>query len=129
MRNKIAKNETKVGRLYIDEIERAEMEWVKCAQKGLQDNSDCKKYKDQLVNKNDILACKGRLELSELEISRKRPIILPKNDRFTERVVMDCHRKVHQCKVSATLAELRARFSVTKGEQYVKGYYSAVSYV
>ena len=32
----------------MDEIEKAEMEWVKCAQKGVQENSDYKKHKDQL---------------------------------------------------------------------------------
>ena len=33
---------------------------------------------------------------------------------------MDCHSKLHHCKVNATLAELRTRFWVTKGRQYVK---------
>ena len=80
LRNKLAKNEIKVGRLSINEIERAEMEWVKCAQKGLQDNSDCKKYKDQLgiLNENDILACKRKLEFSELEMSTKDPLYCQK---------------------------------------------------
>ena len=122
LKKRLAKEEIAVGRLSIDEIERAEIEWIKCAQKRLQENSDYKKYKDQLgiVNENGILVCKGRLEFSELEMSTKNPIILPKNDRFTELIIMDCHRKVHHCKVLATLAELRTRFWVTKGRQYVK---------
>ena len=74
----------------------------------------------EILNENGILVCKGRLEFSELEMSTKNPIILPKNDRFTELIIMDCHRKVHHCKVLATLAELRTRFWVTKGRQYVK---------
>ena len=107
LKNKLAKSEVNVGRLSIDEIEKAENEWIKCAQKGLQDNSDYKKYKEQLgiVSENGILVCKGRLEFSELEMSTKNPIILPKNDKFTKLLVMDCHQKVHHCKVNATLAE------------------------
>ena len=122
LKNKLAKNEVNVGRLSLDEIEKAEMEWIKCSQKGLQENSDYKKYKEQLgtVNENGILVCKGRLEFSELEMSTKNPIILPKNNRFTQLVVMDCHQKVHHYKVNATLAELRTRFWVTKGRQYIK---------
>ena len=51
----------------MDEIEKAEMECLKCAQKDLQDNSEYKKDKDQLgiVNGNGILVCKDRLEFSE----------------------------------------------------------------
>ena len=121
LKNKLTKNEVNVGRLSFDEIEKAEMEWIKCSQKGLKDNSDYKKYKEQLgiVSENGILVCKGRLEFSELEMSTKTPIILPKNTRFTMLVVMDFHQKVHHCKVNATLAELRTRFWVTKGRQYV----------
>ena len=121
LKKRLAKNEINVGRLSVDEIEKAEMEWVKCAQKGLQDNSDFKKFNDQLgiVNENGILVCKGRLEFSELELSTKNPIILPKDSRLTKLIVMDCHSKVHHCKVNATLAELRTRFWVTKGRQYV----------
>ena len=42
MKKKLANKEIKVGRLSIDEIERAEIEWIKCAQEGSQDNSDNK---------------------------------------------------------------------------------------
>ena len=117
LKNRLAKKEVNVGRLEVDDIEKAEMEWIKSAQKTLQSNSDYQKYKNQLgiVDEGGILVCKGRMEFSQLEISTKNPIILPKCCRFTELIILDCHEKVHHCQVNATLAELRTRFWVTKG--------------
>ncbi|XP_065052637.1 uncharacterized protein LOC135681915, partial [Rhopilema esculentum] len=122
LKNRLAKKEVNVGRLEVDDIEKAEMEWIKSAQKTLQSNSDYQKYKNQLgiVDEGGILVCKGRMEFSQLEISTKNPIILPKCCRFTELIILDCHEKVHHCQVNATLAELRTRFWVTKGRQFVK---------
>ena len=56
------------------------MEWIKYSPKGLKDNSDYKKYKEQLglVSENGILICKSKLEFSELKMSTKNPLILPK---------------------------------------------------
>ena len=56
----------------MDESEKAEMEWVKCAQKGVQENSDYKKHKDQL----GIVVHRGRFAFPVLELSAKNPIIL-----------------------------------------------------
>ena len=47
-------------------------------------------------------------------------MVLPRDNTFTELIVWDCHQKVHHCKVRSTLAELRSRFWVIKGRQYVK---------
>ena len=62
-----------------------------------------------MIEQNGILVCQGRLEYSELDPSAKNPVLLPKNHRFTELVVIDSHETVHHCKVNATLAELRSR--------------------
>ena len=42
------------------------------------------------------------------------------NNRFTELLIMDCHRRVHHYRERATLAELRSKFWVTRGRQCVK---------
>ncbi|XP_032219971.2 uncharacterized protein LOC116603094 [Nematostella vectensis] len=48
------------------------------------------------------------------------PIILPRDHRLTELVILDCHSKLHHSGVSGTLAQLRTRFWVPKGRQVVK---------
>ena len=83
----------------------------------LQGDQNFKKYKEQLgiVSENGILVCKGRLENSDLDIEVKYPVILPKDNKFAELLVLDCHERVHHCKVRTMLAEVRSRFWITKG--------------
>ena len=106
----------------MSEIESAELMWIKEAQTTLKCNQDYPKCKEQLgiIEKEGILVCHGRLGNSELALSAKYPIILPRDHRFTELVIWDVHEKVHHSKVRSTLEELRSRFWVTKGRQFVK---------
>ena len=106
----------------IDEIERAEISWVKDSQIDLQQSASFDKVKTNLDirKQNEILISYGRLENSDLSLGAKFPIMLPRDHMFTELVVWDCHQRVHHCKVRATLAEIRSRFWVTRGRQYVK---------
>lgn len=80
----------------------------------MQNSSDIKKTSKNLDirSMNGILVCHGRLENSDLEIESRFPIILPKDHKFTELVVRDCHSLVKRCKVRATLAEVRSRFGL-----------------
>ena len=85
----------------------AEEMWIKDTQLTLQSDSSFEKITESLgiVKKDGLLVCKGRLEYSELEEEAKFPIILPTNHRFTELVVLHCHKIVHYCKLRGTLAE------------------------
>ena len=67
-----------------------------------------------------ILRCQGRLLNSDLHFEGKKPIILPKYHHFTPLIVTDSHVNVHHGGVRATLAEVRSKFWVPKGRQYVK---------
>ncbi len=104
------------------EVERAEVDWIKDTQWSLKSNPDYSKFAKQLgiQSKDEILICHGRLENAEIELGAKYPIILQKFHRFTDLVILDCHEKVHHLRVNATLAELRSRYWVTQGRQYVK---------
>ncbi len=73
-----------------------------------------------IVDHDGILICRGRLQCSELNMNAKFPIVLPNDNHFTNLVIMHCHEQVFHCKVKGTLAELRSRFWVTQGRQYVK---------
>ena len=62
----------------------------------------------------------GRLVNSDLESEARRPVILPRQHRFTRLVIEECHQGVHHSGVRATFAELRSRYWVPRGRQVVK---------
>ena len=111
-----------VESLNAKEITSAEKLWIKDVQSTLTQSSSFKKTQNHLgiVEMEGILVCMGRLERSDLSSEAKYPIYLPKDHRFTELIVEDCHLRVFHCMVKATLAELRSRFWVSKGRQFVK---------
>ena len=122
LKQKREKRELRRGGLEAREIETAERVWILDAQMMLQNTREFEKTKLQLgiVEKDKVLVCQGRLENSDLEFESRYPIILPKEHRLTYLIVLDCHKKVHHSKVRSTLAEVRSRFWVTKGRQFVK---------
>ncbi len=67
-----------------------------------------------------LLVCKGRLENAELQLEAKSPIILPRENRFTQILILECHKRVHHGGGRSTLTKLSTKFWVVKGRQYVK---------
>ena len=108
--------------LSVIDIISAERLWIKEVQSTIVQNSSFRKTMCHLgiAEMEGILVCMGRLEHSDLSSESKYPIYLPKEHRFTELIVEDCHRRVHHYMVNATLAELRSRFWISKGRQFVK---------
>ena len=125
VQNLKAKREGKllnVAMLNAQEIQKAECEWIKDAQMSAKNSRSFDKVRVQLgiEEENGVLVCKGRLENADLSLESKHPVFLPKEHRLTELIVRDCHERVFHSLVRATLAELRARFWVTKARQFVK---------
>ena len=122
LKQKVRKEKVNLDRICIEEIESAERLWIKDAQKLLRNRADFQKTRINLgvIEKDGIMVCKGRLENSDLDIGQKFPIILPQEHRLANLIVFDCHKRVHHCKVRSTLTELRSRFWVVKGRQFVK---------
>eukprot|EP00794_Sanderia_malayensis_P017910 gene17910-biopygen12898 len=112
----------KLGALEVEEMERAERLWIKDAQDSLRGSDEFEKLSVQLGVKNEdgLLVCKGRLGNADFEYRRKHPILLPKQNAFTDLVIYDCHARVHHNKLGSTLTELRRRFWVPRGRQQVK---------
>ena len=104
------------------EIQKSEIRWIKDSQIDLQRSAGFDKARENLDIReiNEVLICHGRLENSDLDLGAKYPMVLPRDNKLTELIVWDCHQRVHHCKVRSTLAELRSRFWVIKGRQYVK---------
>ena len=118
-----AKQEEKgAERLGVDELKCAESEWLKTVQSDLKKQDNFKQLVSELGIKEDrdILRCEGRLVNSDLESEARKPVVLPRQHRFTRLVVEECHQRVHHSGVRATLSELRSRFWVLKGRQAVK---------
>ena len=122
LKHKKEKRKLEKGNLAVEEIIGAERIWIQDAQKMLEESANFEKTRVHLgvIEKNGLLVCQGRLENSDLDIESKYPIILPKEHKLAQLIVLDCHEKVHHLKVRATLAELRSRFWITSGRQFVK---------
>ena len=121
-RNKKEGTEISVGNVKAEEMKEAERLWILDCQSGLQNDSKFQKVSKQLgiVKKDGVYICVGRLDNSDLEIEAKNPIFLPKDHRFAKLIVLYCHETVHHSRVKGTLAELRSRFWITQGRQFVK---------
>ncbi|XP_048590618.1 uncharacterized protein LOC116613876 [Nematostella vectensis] len=120
---KTDKAHRKTGRLSSGEIDSAELLWIKSAQLDVNEGKGYKQLTHQLglVEVSGLLRCRGRLGNSELEADARMPIILPRQHRLTEMLILDCHRKFHHCGVRGTLTQLRTRYWVPQGRQVVKG--------
>ena len=68
LKKKLANEEIKSGKVEVEEVETAELQWVKKVQKVLEGQPGYQKYKEQLgvVERNGILVCEGRLEFTGL---------------------------------------------------------------
>ena len=99
-----------MGELTAEEIGKAENIRTKDTQQDLTSVENFGKTRERLnVTKQNepLLVCKGRLEKSNLNGETRFPTSLPKNDKFTELVILDRHCRVHHVKVRGTLGELR----------------------
>ena len=67
-----------------------------------------------------MLRVEGRHSRSDLLYESVYPLLLPRNHKFTEMVVVEGHRNVHHSGVWAMLGEVRLRYWIPRGRQYVK---------
>ena len=118
----IRAKERTTGRLEVYELKGAENEWLISVQVDLKKQDNFKQLVGELGIKEHkgILRCEGRLLNSDLDSEARKPVILPRQHRFTRLVVEECHQRVHHSGIRSTLAELRSRFWVPKGRQLVK---------
>ena len=119
---RLSKEEKQTDGLTATEICEAETHWTRDTQEQMKKSGNFKLLAVQLgvVEKGNMLICKGRLSNSDLDIEAKFPILLPRDNTFTDLVIQDCHHRVGHLGLKATLAELRSRFWVPRGRQYVK---------
>ena len=117
-----AKETKQIGGLTVEESFNAEKQLIISAQIELKKQPNFQQLVKSLglESNNEILRCQGRLLNSDLDFEGKKPIIHPKDHHLTRLIVNNSHVNVHHGGVRATLAEVRTKFWVPKGRQYVK---------
>ncbi|XP_068712813.1 uncharacterized protein [Montipora foliosa] len=101
----------------------AETIWIKEVQKSLSKNPKFEIWRKQFgifTDSQGIMRCNGRLSKADLPPSIKHPILLDKGHHITSLIVQDSHKRVMHGGVKLTLTELRARFWIVQGRQFVK---------
>ena len=66
------------------------------------------------------MRCKGGIANDNLPHETRFPALLPRNHQISTLLVRQAHEKVHHSKVVATLSQLRSRFWIVRGRQFVK---------
>ena len=117
-----AKGEEMTAMISTVDIANAELSWIKLSQTFVHDEKFNVHYQQLAVfcDKDGVWRCKGRLHHADLPESSKHPILLDKSNYFTTLIVRDCHARVMHSGVKATLTELRSRFWIVKGRQFVQ---------
>ena len=72
------------------------------------------------LDDNAVLRCRGRLESAPLDDQSKFPVLLPKNEHFTSLVALAAHVQVLHSGVRETLAQLREKYWIPRGRQFVR---------
>ena len=71
-------------------------------------------------DKNGIIKCKGRISKANIPDETKHPILLDTKNALTELIVKEAHNRVFHNGVKETLTELRSRFWIIRGRQFVR---------
>ena len=111
------------GVLSVMEIDKSRTLWLKNIQKTMKQNTNYPQLKFQLRVFSDelgLLRCAGRLGNAPIPYDAKFPILLPSNDRFTDLIILDAHVLAEHSLYNNTLIQLRQKFWIPKGRQYVK---------
>ena len=105
------------------EIAHAEVLWLRSVQRNLKSLTNYSHLEHEFglyEDENGVVRCKGRIANADLPHETMFPALLPRNHHISTLLVRQVHEKVHHSKVVATLSQLRSRFWIVKGRQFVK---------
>ena len=108
--------------LIIEEITKAETPWVKELQRELLKHKDFPNWKRQfdLFLEREVWRCRGRLGNSDIPYTVKHPILLTKSHHLAVLIVQDTHERVMHNGIKETLTEIRSKYWIIKGRQFVR---------
>ena len=104
------------------EISRAEVMWIKQVQRNLTSNKAFQVWGRQfdLFLEGVVWRCRGRISNANIPYSTKHPALLCKLHHFTLLIVRDAHERVAHNGVKETLTEIRSKFWIIRGRQFVR---------
>ena len=105
------------------DIASTERLWVKLSQRELSGHRRFEAWQQQFGLYRDaegIWRCRGRLSNAHLPECMKHSIIVDKKHHLAVLVVRDCHSRVMHNGVKETLTELRSRYWIVQGRQFVR---------
>ena len=111
------------GEITEAEVANAETQWLRSVQKNLKSQANYSQLKHEFgLNEDDsgVMRCKGRIANADLPHETKFSALLPRDHYIATLMVRQAHERVHRNKVAATLAQLRTRFWIIRGRQFVK---------
>ena len=105
-----------------EELKAAETLWIKENQKCFDNKKLDSLTKDLnlICDKNGLIRCKGRLKNTPLPYDTKTPVLLNSNYRLAELIVIDFHTKLHHISIKQTLTEVRQKFWILKGKNFIR---------
>ena len=111
------------GRIIVEEIKAVETLWLFDTQKLFRSLESFKKIEQSLgvyVDDDGLLRCRDRLGNAPVPEESKFPILLPRDSYVTDLIVWNCHQQVLHSGMNDTLNEIRSRFWITRGRQFLK---------
>ena len=116
LKQKVEKQGLNLQFLQPIDIENAEFEWIRIAQKEF---SSIKSYFNQLKIKfgvffdnQNILRCGGRLQFSDLPENSKNPILLPKQSYFSHLITLFSHLQTKHGGIKDTISQVRSNYCI-----------------
>ncbi|CAB4042936.1 PREDICTED: uncharacterized protein LOC107336482, partial [Paramuricea clavata] len=123
LKKRVENLDTTVDQITCEEIDSAELKWIKDIQHPMSKQANYRKVKESLnlfEGKGNIIRCHGRIQESRLPYDKKFPILLPSDHYFTRLVVLRSHEQVMHNGDRETLTQVRSKYWITKGRQVVK---------
>ena len=129
--NKLRNSSTPIGPLTSSELDASEKLWVKYIQrkhfkevfeamsKGKSNNQ--KKQLGLYLDADGLLRCQGRIDQATMiSESARRPVLIPKNERYSHLMIERVHKQNLHSGVSQCLSQVRHKYWVPHGRAAVK---------
>ena len=105
----IRRKERITGPLSTNEIQEAEILWIKEMQGHLQVD-ELEKQLGLFKDEKGIIRCRGRLGNSQASYDTKFPALLSRNHHVTSLIIRYCHERVMHNGLKETLTEVRSKY-------------------
>ena len=119
----LLKRRSKTTHLSAKDLHRAHTLWMVNAQQDLSKDKKypgwCKEF-GLFTDESGILRCGGRLQNAGLSHDQTHPVLLNANHPLTRLAVLQAHDTVCHNGVKETLTELRSRYWIIRGRQFVR---------